>query len=35
MEHAKVAMGHAHRIDHGGYCFFTDEMLARVKHLSS
>lgn len=35
MEHAKVAMVHAHRIDHGGYCFFTDEILARVKHLSS
>jgi PAS domain S-box-containing protein/diguanylate cyclase (GGDEF)-like protein len=35
MERAKVAMEHAHRVGHGDYRFYSDEMLARAKHLSS
>jgi diguanylate cyclase (GGDEF)-like protein len=35
MDHAKIAMGHVNRVDHGGYRFFTDAMRSQLKHLLS
>jgi PAS domain S-box-containing protein/diguanylate cyclase (GGDEF)-like protein len=35
LEQARVAMGHAHNAGHGGYRFYSQGMLAEVKHLSS
>ena len=35
LEHARIAMEHARKTEHGGYSFYQGEMTVQAKHLSS